>query len=59
MGSKGLSISAAICPFCSSADARLEVFSINGVSGSAHITCPDCGMKTKNLLNQVFGDEEE
>lgn len=58
MGSKGLSISAAICPLCKSANARLEVFSTNGVSGSAHITCPDCDTKTKNLLNQVFGEEE-
>ena len=59
MGSKGLTISAAICPFCGSPEARLEVYSTNGVSGSAHISCPDWGMKTKNLLDQVFGPEDE
>ena len=58
MGSKGLTVSIAICPFCKSAEASLEVYSNNGVSRSAHITCPDCGMKTKNLLNQVFEGED-
>ena len=59
MGSKGLTIQAAICPFCSSTDARLEMYTINGVSNSAHIVCSSCGMKTKNLLDQVFRGEEE
>jgi len=59
MGSKGLTISAAICPLCSSPEARLEVYSTNGISGSAYITCPGCGAKTKNLLEHIFGKEEE
>ena len=59
MASKGLTIQAAICPFCSSTDARLELYSNNGVSDSAHIVCSGCGMKTKNLLDQRFTSEEE
>lgn len=59
MGSKGLTIQAAICPFCSSTDARLELYSNNGVSDTAHIVCSTCGLKTKNLLDQRFMSEEE
>jgi Zn ribbon nucleic-acid-binding protein len=58
MGSKGLTRSAAICPFCSSTDAILEVYSINGVSDTAHIICSGCGLKTKNLLTQVYERED-
>ena len=60
MGSKGLTIQAAICPFCGSTDARLETYSNNGVADYAHILCPSCGLKTKDLLDaDILFDGQE